>query len=43
MAADIIIGGASGTLVKYLANDIIMPPVGLQAGNVDSLKLFIVL
>ena len=35
MAVGIIIGGAFGTIVKSLVNDIIMPPVGLLIGGVD--------
>ncbi|MCK9274868.1 MAG: large-conductance mechanosensitive channel protein MscL [Syntrophales bacterium] len=43
MAVGIIIGVAFGTIVKSLVNDIIMPPIGLLAGNVDFSDLFIVL
>lgn len=35
MAVGIIIGGAFGTIVKSLVDDIIMPPIGLALGNVD--------
>jgi large conductance mechanosensitive channel len=35
MAVGIIIGGAFGTIVKSLVEDIIMPPVGLLLGGVD--------
>ncbi|MHA7872314.1 MAG: large-conductance mechanosensitive channel protein MscL, partial [Hyphococcus sp.] len=35
MAVGIIIGGAFGTIVKSLVDDIIMPPIGLLLGNVD--------
>lgn len=35
MAVGIIIGGAFGTIVKSLVNDIIMPPIGLLMGGVD--------
>ncbi|WP_425284144.1 large-conductance mechanosensitive channel protein MscL [Filomicrobium insigne] len=35
MAVGIIIGGAFGTIVTSLVNDIIMPPIGLLLGGVD--------
>jgi len=35
MAVGIVIGGAFGTIVKSLVNDVIMPPVGLLLGGVD--------
>lgn len=41
MAVGIIIGGAFGTIVKSLVNDIIMPPIGLALGGVDFSDLFI--
>jgi large conductance mechanosensitive channel len=41
MAVGIIIGGAFGTIVKSLVDDIIMPPIGLMLGNVDFSDLFI--
>lgn len=43
MAVGIIIGGAFGTIVKSLVNDVIMPPVGFLLGGVDFSQLFIVL
>ncbi|HEX6308160.1 MAG TPA: large-conductance mechanosensitive channel protein MscL [Longimicrobiales bacterium] len=43
MAVGIIIGGAFGTIVKSLVDDILMPPVGLLLGNVDFKDLFVVL
>jgi large conductance mechanosensitive channel len=43
MAVGIIIGGAFGTIVKSLVNDIIMPPIGMLLGNVDFSELFLVL
>ncbi|MDT8445044.1 MAG: large conductance mechanosensitive channel protein MscL [Desulfuromonadales bacterium] len=43
MAVGIIIGGAFGTIVKSLVNDIIMPPIGMMLGNVDFAELFLVL
>ncbi len=35
MAVGIIIGGAFGTVVKSLVNDVIMPPIGLLTSGVD--------
>ena len=35
MAVGIIIGGAFGTIVKSLVEDVIMPPIGLLLGGVD--------
>ncbi len=35
MAVGIIIGGAFGTIVKSLVDDVIMPPIGLALGGVD--------
>lgn len=35
MAVGIIIGGAFGTIVKSLVDDIIMPPIGLMLGGID--------
>lgn len=35
MAVGIIIGGAFGTIVKSLVEDVIMPPIGLALGGVD--------
>lgn len=35
MAVGIIIGGAFGTIVKSLVDDVIMPPIGLMLGGVD--------
>ncbi len=43
MAVGIIIGGAFGTIVKSLVDDIIMPPIGFILGNVDFADLFLVL
>jgi large conductance mechanosensitive channel len=43
MAVGIIIGGAFGTIVKSLVDDVIMPPIGLLLGNVDFANLFVVL
>jgi len=41
MAVGILIGGAFGTIVSSLVNDIIMPPVGLLLGGVDFTELFL--
>ncbi len=35
MAVGIIIGGAFGTIVKSLVDDIIMPPIGYLIGGID--------
>ena len=43
MAVGIIIGGAFGTIVKSLVNDIIMPPIGIIMGGVDFSNLAITL
>jgi large conductance mechanosensitive channel len=41
MAVGIIIGGAFGTIVKSLVDDIIMPPIGLLMNGVDFSDLFV--
>lgn len=41
LAVGIVIGGAFGTIVGSLVNDILMPPVGLLLGRVDFANLFI--
>ncbi|MCA9294754.1 MAG: large-conductance mechanosensitive channel protein MscL [Phycisphaerales bacterium] len=43
MAVGIIIGGAFGTIVKSMVNDVIMPPIGMAMGKVDFSQLKIVL
>jgi len=43
MAVGIIIGGAFGTIVKSLGNDVLMPPIGLLLGGVDFSNFFVVL
>ena len=43
MAVGIIIGGAFGTIVKSLVDDIIMPPIGMLIGKVDFSQLQLVL
>ena len=35
MAVGIIIGGAFGTIVKSLVDDVVMPPIGMLLGGVD--------
>ncbi len=43
LAVGIIIGGAFGTIVKSLVDDVIMPPIGLALGNADFADLFVLL
>jgi large conductance mechanosensitive channel len=43
LAVGIIIGGAFGTIVKSLVDDILMPPIGLALGNVDFSNIFLLL
>ena len=43
LAVGVIIGAAFGTVVKSLVDDVIMPPIGLAAGNVDFSDLFVLL
>ena len=43
LAVAFIVGGAFGTIVKSLVDDVIMPPIGLALGNVDFSNLFAVL
>ena len=43
MAVGIVIGGAFGTIVKSLVDDVLMPPIGLVLGGVDFSDFFIVL
>jgi large conductance mechanosensitive channel len=35
MAVGIIVGGAFGTIVKSLVEDVLMPPFGLALGGLD--------
>ena len=35
MAVGIIMGGAFGTIVKSLVDDVLMPPIGMLMGGVD--------
>lgn len=43
MAVGIIIGGAFGTIVSSLVNDILMPPIGLILGGIDFSNIMLVL
>jgi large conductance mechanosensitive channel len=43
LAVGIIIGGAFGSIVTSLVNDVIMPPIGWAAGNLDFAQLAITL
>jgi large conductance mechanosensitive channel len=43
MAVGIIIGGAFGTIVRSLVDDVLMPPIGLLLGGVDFSNFFVVL
>jgi large conductance mechanosensitive channel len=40
LAVAVIIGGAFGSVVSSLVNDIIMPPIGLLLGKVNFANLF---
>ncbi len=43
LAVGVVIGGAFGTIVSSLVEDVIMPPIGLLTGGVDFSNQFIVL
>ncbi len=43
LAVGVVIGGAFGTIVSSLVNDVLMPPIGLLVGGVDFSNLFAVL
>lgn len=43
MAVGVIIGGAFGSVVKSLVDDVLMPPIGLLFGGVDFSNFFLVL
>ncbi|MXO72024.1 large conductance mechanosensitive channel protein MscL [Altererythrobacter buctensis] len=43
LAVGVIIGGAFGTIVKSLTDDLIMPLVGRVFGNMDFSNLYVVL
>ncbi|MGP1310598.1 MAG: large-conductance mechanosensitive channel protein MscL [Phycisphaerales bacterium] len=39
MAVGIVIGGAFGTIVKSMVDDVLMPPIGMALGKVDFSEL----
>jgi large conductance mechanosensitive channel len=39
MAVGIVIGGAFGTIVKSMVDDVLMPPIGMALGRVDFSEL----
>ena len=39
MAVGVIVGGAFGTIVKSMVDDVIMPPIGLLVGGIDHQRL----
>lgn len=41
LAVGVIIGAAFGKIVNSLANDIIMPPIGLILGGIDFKGMFL--
>ena len=41
MAVGIVIGGAFGKIVSSFVNDVLMPPIGMLAGNIDFTNLFL--
>ena len=43
MAVGVIIGGAFGTIVKSLVDDVLMPPIGVMLGGVDFSNFFLTL
>ena len=43
LAVAFILGGAFGTIVKSLVDDVIMPPIGKLTGGMDFSNLFITL
>jgi len=43
LAVGFIVGGAFGTIVKSLVDDVVMPPIGLALGNVDFSDLYVLL
>lgn len=43
MAVGIIIGGAFGTIIKSLVDDVLMPPLGLLLGGADFSNFFVLL
>jgi large conductance mechanosensitive channel len=43
MAVGIVIGGAFGTIVKSMVDDVLMPPIGMALGRVDFSELGFIL
>jgi len=43
LAVGVIIGGAFGTIVTSVVNDLIMPPIGLLIGGVNFSNIFLLL
>lgn len=43
MAVGIIIGGAFGTIIKSLVDDLMIPPLGMITGGIDFREQFVVL
>jgi large conductance mechanosensitive channel len=43
MAVGVIVGGAFGTIVKSLVDDVVMPPIGLLVGGIDFSNFFAIL
>ena len=43
LAVAVVVGGAFGTIVKSVVDDLIMPPLGLLLGRVDFSNIFTVI
>lgn len=43
MAVGIVIGGAFGTIVRSMVDDVLMPPIGMALGRVDFSELKLIL
>ncbi len=43
MAVGIVMGGAFGTIIKSLVDDILMPPIGMLMGGVDFSEMKLIL
>ncbi len=43
LAVGIVIGAAFGTIIASLVADVVMPPIGLLLGNVDSSNLYLII
>ena len=43
LAVAVVVGGAFGTIVKSVVDDIVMPPLGLLLGRVDFSNIFTVI